>query len=818
MTHTIPSTIPSASAGQAMDRSAAGEAAIDDAAISDAVIDAATMDAATLSGMQSEMLRVGVASVNQVPLDWDGNQQRLEQVLAAARSERVQVLCLPELCISGYGCEDAFYSENVAAEAWRVLGALLPHTKGMVVGLGLPLLHRENLFNGAALLVDGRLAGLVAKRVLAGDGVHYEPRWFRPWPRGLQQRYHAPPLSETSLVDPVQEGVPLGELRFVFSGTIDLGFEICEEAWQLPVAIDEAEPPQIILNLSASHFALGKYDTLRRLVAERARHSRAIYLYANLLGNEAGRLIYDGALLIASQGEVIAEAPRLTLDPWQLCCHTVDGGQLRLERRRQYRARYRYLESAAGRVELSHALLPARLEGDAFASPSSGPVAVTPAMSPSGTTSPGTTSPGTVPPGTTSPLVVRPLSDAAQALEPSQEFVRAVSLGLWDYLRKSGAAGLVLSLSGGVDSASVGVLVAVTIARALESVPPSAWTPQLRSALLRSPSLGSPSPEAQLPLEERRRQLVARLLLTIYQAGTSSSAWSRDAAAAVAQALGARHLEWNLGSLIESYEALAAEALGRPLRWNDDDLARQNIQARVRAPGPWLMANLERRLLLCTSNRSEVGVGYMTMDGDSCGGLAPLAGVSKVFLQDWLRGVEREGVEGWLPPLPALHAVNAHAPTAELRPVSPGAKEVQAQRDEVDLMPYPLLACIEEQAIGQSKGPLQVWRALLANPPAELHGDGDQLTPQQAASYVIRFFVLWAGSQWKRERLAPSFHLDDKNLDPRGWCRFPILNGGYRREIEQLRRAAYGSSRGSDFLQEGDPSKAEGLPETKSDR
>ena len=108
---------------------------------------------------------------------------------------------------------------------------------------------------------------------------------------------------------------------------------------------------------------------------------------------------------------------------------------------------------------------------------------------------------------------------------------------------------------------------------------------------------------------------------------------------------------------MEAYERLAEEALGRKLTWEQDDIARQNIQARVRSPGVWLLANLEGLLLLTTSNRSEVGVGYTTMDGDTSGGLAPIAGANKTFLRGWLRWMETEGLPE-LGPLPALAAIN----------------------------------------------------------------------------------------------------------------------------------------------------------------
>ena len=55
--------------------------------------------------------------------------------------------------------------------------------------------------------------------------------------------------------------------------------------------------------------------------------------------------------------------------------------------------------------------------------------------------------------------------------------------------------------------------------------------------------------------------------------------------------------------------------------------------------------------------------------------------------------------------------------------------------------------------------------------------------------WLDRFFRLWSRNQWKRERYAPSFHVDDESLDPKTWCRFPILSGGFSRELRELREA-----------------------------
>ncbi len=192
----------------------------------------------------------------------------------------------------------------------------------------------------------------------------------------------------------------------------------------------------------------------------------------------------------------------------------------------------------------------------------------------------------------------------------------------------------------------------------------------------------------------------------------------------------------------------------------------------MRAPGIWMMANLRNALLLATSNRSEAAVGYATMDGDTCGGLSPIAGIDKAFLRQWLTWMETVGPEGG-EAIPALEKINRQQPTAELRPASAG------QTDEDDLMPYVLLDAIERVAIRDKKVPPEVYQIMRAEFP--------DIEPRQLGAWVERFFKLWCRNQWKRERYAPSFHVDDENLDPKTWCRFPILSGGFERELEELR-------------------------------
>ncbi len=649
-------------------------------------------------------LRIASAALNQTPMDWQGNQRRIEEAIKSAREQGAALLCLPELCITGYGCEDAFLGMGVAERAFSVLLELAAHTRGLALCVGLPVLHRGGLYNAAAFLVDGEVRGLVAKAHLAGDGLHYEPRWFKPWPVGKRID-----------LEVGEKHYPFGDLFFDVGG-VRVGFEICEDAW---VASRRAaafgRSLDIVLNPSASHFAFGKQAVRRRIVLEGSRSMFVTYVYANLLGNEAGRIIYDGGCLIAQDGTMLAESERLVFGEVSLASAVVDVHGSR--RSQAASASYDADEHPDG----------AACVDVAFALKSCRPAAAVSVM-----------------PGW-----------ETSAHHKEEEFSRAVSLALFDYARKSRSQGYVVSISGGADSAAVSVLVALAVRRALR---------EQGDAVLRAWIDDAPSGADDAAW-------VGRLLTCVYQATENSGDVTYRAAEAVAKALGAVFYRFDVQPMVEAYETMVADALGITLSWQEHDLARQNIQARVRGPGVWMVANLKRALLLATSNRSEAAVGYATMDGDTCGGISPIAGIDKAFLRRWLTWMQVEGPAGY-GPVPELSLVNAQQPTAELRPASEG------QTDEADLMPYPVLDAIERLAIGEKRPPVECLEWLEAQYP--------EASPEQLRAWVERFFRLWSRNQWKRERYAPCFHVDDKNLDPKTWCRFPILSGGFAQELAEL--------------------------------
>ena len=659
-----------------------------------------------------QLIKVGAAILNQTPLAWDENRNNILAAIARARAEGVSLLCLPEMCIPSYGCQDAFQSPSVQRTSLDVLlDEIVPATDGIVTCAGLPLVFHNSLFNAVCLIANRKLVGFVCKRFLAGDGVHYEPRWFKPWKQGFRTQ-----------LELRGQSYPIGDMYFDVGG-IKVGFEICEDAWvaSRPGSDMAGRGVDVILNPSASHFAFDKLEVRKRFVIEGSRAFGVTYVYANLVGNDEGRIVYDGGALIASAGQLVAAGRRFSYRDVEVTSAVVDIDTTRL--------RQSWTNSFVPRLEHS----PDECARAAFRWPALAPV----------------------------PEPRR----TAEAWESSthhryEEFTRAISLSLFDYMRRSRSRGFVVSLSGGADSTACACLAAIMCHLATTEIGLQGFKDRL----------------AYWPAVQDAatvQGVVRELLLCVYQGTRNSSATTREAARTVAEALGCQFLDFDVDELVEQYVGRVEHGIGRKLTWAEDDIALQNIQARVRGPGVWMLANLRGALLVATSNRSEAAVGYATMDGDTCGGISPIAGIDKAFLRGWLRWLETDGPDRF-GPLPAVGKVNVQQPTAELRPSERG------QTDEDDLMPYPVLDAIEEAAIRDKRDPLEVFLLMHARFP--------DVEPKQLGLWVERFFQLWCRNQWKRERYAPSFHVDDTNLDPKTWCRFPILSGGFARELAVLRK------------------------------
>lgn len=605
---------------------------------------------------------IAAASLNQTPIDWKNNIKNIKNALTKAQSKNIKLLCLPELCITGYGCEDLFLSDWIYKKSLNILFELLPFTKNIAVSFGLPLEFKGQKYNAVCMVQNGEILGFSVKQFLANDGVHYEKRWFSSWKQDE--------IDQFTIDD---KTYPIGDIIY----TIDeqrVAFEICEDAWQgkeRPGFNHKKKGVNIILNPSASHFAFGKTKLRQELVLNGSEWFDCTYLFANLLGNEAGKMIYDGELMIAQRGRLLERDELLSYENFRLVSTYLDA---------------------------------------------------------------------------------KPNPKQAKNTSKEQEFVDAECLALFDYMRKTWSKGFVLSLSGGADSSACAVLVRHMIEKGVQELG--------LEGFLTKAHFGNLIGEVT-----NTQEVCQHILTTAYQGTKNSSNDTFESARSLAESIGATFYHWLIDEEVNSYTAKVEHNLGRKLAWKTDDLAMQNIQARTRSPIIWMLTNIQNGLLIATSNRSEADVGYATMDGDTSGGLSPIAGVDKHFVRNWLIWAEKElGYSG-------LSFVNDLAPSAELRPLE------NKQTDEDDLMPYDLLCAIENLAVKEYMGPLEVFESLKLS---------TNIDVEKLKKYIKKYFTLWSRNQWKRERYAPAFHLDEFNVDPRSWYRFPIISGGFREELEEL--------------------------------
>jgi len=613
------------------------------------------------------------------PMDFHGNLDKILNCIDNEKSTKSDLILFPELCISGYGCEDNFYSPYIWKKSIESLQKIRDKSEKKIIVVGLPIFVSPFLYNCSAVLYNKEIKGIVPKMHLANTGVHYEKRWFRD---GFNDKTEC-------FID--GEMIPFGNLLFK-NEHFSFGIEICEDSWvsSKPSALHSHSGADIILSMGASHFAFKKQATRRQLFKESSRSQNNIYLYSNLNGNESGRIIFEGGTLIIQNGEIIREGKRLHFSDTEINTVVLDLDLTKQNKAKSYRESYLDNNEKSFIINFNYKM-------------SSN---------------------------------IEPISniESLNELDLFQDFNRAVTLGLFDYLIKSKASGFTLSLSGGADSSACAVLIFLMKKYAIQ---------ELGSDIFKKNNIN----------EEE-------LLITLYQETKNNSQETKKYAKLLTDDLGIKHYEVQIDSVTDWITENISEKLGINTNWKDHDLSLQNIQARARSPIIWFMANLKNHLLISTGNRSEASVGYTTMDGDSSGSICPIAGVSKEFILIWLDHLHKHNE--FKENFHSLEYITHKRPTAELKPLS------ELQEDEKDLMPYPILQKIEYEYVYNGRREDELFLVL-----KDICRD---ITEEELNKYINKFISCFKKSQWKRERLPPSFHLDEYGLDPKSSFRFPILS------------------------------------------
>jgi NAD+ synthase (glutamine-hydrolysing) len=475
-------------------------------------------------------MRLALAQIDPVVGDLDGNRALILEKIEEARAAGADLVLLPELAVTGYPPEDLLLRPGFVRAARASLDRIAAETRDIVALVGAPLFDGY-LYNACAICVDGAVTGWAKKRQLPNYGVFDEKRYF----------------------------VSGDDLAFVEVANTKVGITICEDMWVPGPPTTElvAAGTELVVNLSASPFHVGRAEEREAIFAARARENGVRVALCNMVGAQ-DELVFDGhSLVIESDGTVLARAPGF--------------------------------EETLFVVDLE-----------------------------------------------------QPESAGVAPLEDDLEQMRcALILGLRDYVGKNGFDAVLVSVSGGIDSA-------VTAALAVEALGPE-----------RVHCVSMPS--------------------------RYSSEQTRADARRLAENLGCDFRELPIEPVVEAY----GDALSESFADREPDVAEENLQARIRGTLVMALSNKFGWLLVASGNKSELSVGYATLYGDMAGGFALLKDVFKTDVFRLARHLnERAGRE--LVPQSTID----RAPSAELR---------EGQLDEDSLPPYSELDRVLEAYVEEDR-------------------------------------------------------------------------------------------------------------------
>lgn len=257
------------------------------------------------------------------------NIQEIETLMRRADEAGVQMVCFPELAVTGYTCADLFNQQLLLEDAEAQLAGLLLRTSRLqvVAMVGMPVQAGGKVFNAAVVIQQGSILGVVPKTYLPNYGEFYEKRWFVSASEAMTDSIVLCGLS-----------VPFGT-DILFSApaeNVAFGVEICEDLWTPvpPSSLQAMQGAQLVFNLSASDEVIGKHDYLVGLIRQQSARCMAGYVYASAgFGESTTDLVFAGNGIIAENGALLAQAERFSLTP-QLIVSEIDIERLNADRRR----------------------------------------------------------------------------------------------------------------------------------------------------------------------------------------------------------------------------------------------------------------------------------------------------------------------------------------------------------------------------------------------------------------------------------------------------------------------------------------------------
>lgn len=691
-------------------------------------------------------ITVSTCNLNQWALDFEGNRDRIIQSIHEAKAHGSQLRVGPELEVTGYGCLDHFLENDTYQHSWEIYGQILSDqsTHGLLLDIGMPIIHKSVKYNCRLISYNGKILLIRPKLYLANDGNYREMRHFTPWKK---PKYY----DDFTLPSEIQKISGQKSVRFgdclVSTNETKLGAETCEELFtpnspHIAMALDGAE---IFTNSSGSHHELRKLDTRMGLIMEATKKCGGVYLYANQRGCDGDRLYYDGCASIIMNGEMLAQGSQFSLKDVEVITATVDLDDV---------TAYRNVKSASYQTstEPYHTI-----ESGIHLSLGSD----------------------------MDPLVVPTKPMEVRYHLPEEEIALGPACWLWDYLRRSKTAGFFLPLSGGIDSCATATIVHSMCRLVLDAVEKGDKTVIADvQALVHEPDF----------IPKTTQDIAGRIFYTSFMGTENSSKETRSRAKELSEVIGSYHVDLNMDNLVSAVVTLFEVSTGkRPIfkifgGSQTENLALQNIQARLRMVLaylfaqllPWTRSKTGGLLVLGSANVDECLRGYLTKYDCSSADINPIGGISKTDLKKFIHWATTSF------DIPILDDFLTATPTAELEPIT----KDYVQSDEIDMgMTYDELSRFGRLRKVDKCGPYSMFIKLYhewSRPPLNL-------TAEEVATKVMRFWWFYAVNRHKMTTMTPSYHAeqyspDDNRFDLRPFLINPSFQFGRKKVYELVEK------------------------------
>ncbi|CAM1508881.1 Fc.00g026200.m01.CDS01 [Cosmosporella sp. VM-42] len=681
------------------------------------------------------LVTVATCSLNQWALDWEGNLERIIKSIHLAKEAGARLRVGPELEITGYGCLDHFIEQDLYLHTFEMIRRILldESCHGILLDIGAPIQHRNQRFNCRVICLDGKILMIRPKMFLANDGNYREHRHFTPWlHRAKTEMYHLPRI--------IQE--VMGETHVIFGDAVIstpdtcFGAETCEELFtvrapHIDMSLDGVE---IFTNSSGSHFTLQKLDTRLRLITEATRKCGGIYLYSNQKGCDGDRLYYDGCAMIIVNGDVVAQGSQFSLNDVEVVTATVDLEEVRAHRSSISRGLQAALsETKYERIQTPFELSTEENDMDVAKAPT------------------------------------RPIKPRLHSVE--EEIALCAGCYLWDYLRRSGTAGYLVPLSGGIDSCATATIVfsmCRIVIKAMEEGNKQVIEDVKRIAIY----------DKELP--KTPQALCNQIFTTIYMGmKKQSSRETRQRARDLAEAIGSYHVNLDIDDVYNAQKALVVNAVNFEPRFkveggtHQENLTLQCVQARIRMVTAYEFGQVlptargrpggGNLLVLGSANVGESLAGYYTKYDCSSADLNPIGSIDKDDLKRFIAWAEKP------------ENFNT-VPTAELEPIT----ENYVQSDEADMgLTYQELTIFGRLRKVNKLGPFGMFQRLVHDWSEDRvlvpGDDAPSYTPRQIADKTKLFFHKYQLGRHKMTTLTPSLHCNDYSPDDNRFDLRPFL-------------------------------------------